>query len=160
MTTAWIGNWHKRITQRVGDRGFDTVSAFADSQPTASLRNLADQLSEDSDIAPIQVERVLVYEAQEMGMIESCARRLLVRRLHEKLPEGWHLQWDGAPGASGSRLASACSSLCAALPEHYQESYSRIRDALWSASIPEGWLPAGPDDPVLLEIFQHWDAPA
>src|SRR5690606_12793156 len=103
MRRAWHGDWYERVKQRVKERGFDTATAFADSQPRASLLDLADELGKD-DVAASQLEKVLIDEAEESGTIERCARSLLVRRLHAKLAEGWHAEWDDP---SWSRAASA-----------------------------------------------------
>jgi hypothetical protein len=159
MTSAWIGNWYERIKQRVRERGFATATEFADTQPTASLLDLADQLGKD-DVAAAQLEKVLLHEAGEADAMEQCAKSLLVRRFHEKLPEGWQQEWDDSPLGSNFRRAGVYGSWCAALPDRYEQIGDAIWDAICAASIPEGWLPASPDDPVLVEIFQkHWRRP-
>ena len=160
MTKAWQGDWHERIMQRVHNRGFETVTAFTDTSPTTSLMTLADDLGKD-DVAAVQVQRMLVFEAEETGTIERCARSLLVRRLHEELPEGWHAEWDDV-SSSGPRFrrAGAYGSWCAAFPDCYERSYRGVWDALVALPIPEGWLPANRDDPILLEAFKHWAMPA
>jgi hypothetical protein len=161
MTSAWIGNWYERIKRRVRERGFATATEFADTQPTASLLDLADQLGKD-DVAAAQLEKVLLHEAEEMGAMELCARSLLARRIHEELPEGWPTEWNRD---ATMRRASACGAWAAALGNRYEASYYRITDALKAAAldttvIPPGWLPFGPDDPILVEIFRkHWREP-
>ena len=44
--SAWQGNWLVRLSERVRDRGYDSVTAFAEARPTASLVELADELGE------------------------------------------------------------------------------------------------------------------
>jgi hypothetical protein len=158
-TSAWIGNWYERIKGRARERGFATVTEFAATQPTASLLVLADQLSKGNDVAAAQLEKVLLHEAEEADAMEHCAKNLLVRRLHEKLPEGWPAEWNRD---ATIRRASAYGAWAAALGERYQPSYRAIGDTLKAAAvdttlIPSGWLPEGPDDPILVAIFQqHW----
>ena len=156
---AWHGNWHQRIRARLRDKGFGTVTDFVDSQPHISLVTLARQISQDRDIAAVQLQWILLREAEETGSIERCARDLLVRELHENIPEGWRTTWDGSPGASGTRLISACTAVYTALPERFAAAFDRVEDALWEASIPEEWLPDGPDDPILLKLFRYWNEP-
>jgi hypothetical protein len=156
---AWEGDWRQRIKERLRERGFETTTAFVDSRPTASLLSLSRQLCQDMDVAAVQLQWVLIDEAEQSGTMERCARSLLVRELHEALPEGWHTTWDAAPGGSGRRLISACSGVYVAIPEPCRDAFDRVEEALWNAAIPEGWLPAGPDDPILLEAFKHWNEP-
>ncbi|CAM4456747.1 Conserved uncharacterized protein [Corallococcus exiguus] len=51
---SWQGNWRVRLYERVRERGYDSLTAFAEARPTASLVELADELGED-DIAGAQV---------------------------------------------------------------------------------------------------------
>jgi hypothetical protein len=156
---AWQGNWRERIKERVHEHGFETVTEFADSQPVASLVTLARQLGRNRDVAAAQLEQMLLHEAEERSTVERCARGLLVRQLHEKFPEGWPGTWDDA---IIFRRARAYSAWAGALSERYKHCYRRVGEALRAASrdtsiIPPCWLPAGPDDPILFEIFaMHW----
>jgi hypothetical protein len=159
MTSAWIGNWYERIKQRAYERGFTTVTEFVENQPTASLLELADQLGKE-DVAGVQLEKVLIDEAEDTGTMERCVKSLLVRALHEELPEGWQTRWDGSPGGTGMRLISASTSVYSALPLHYRPMFDALDEAIWDEPIPDGWLPTGPDDPILVEIFRkHWREP-
>jgi hypothetical protein len=36
-TATWAGNWERRIRDRVAERAFDSVTAFAASRPLASF---------------------------------------------------------------------------------------------------------------------------
>jgi hypothetical protein len=154
---AWRGHWYERIIERIYERGFETAAQFADSQPMASLVTLARQLGKNKDVAGAQLEKVLLHEAEVAGTMERCARSLLVRKIHEELPEGWHTDWDED---SRYRRAGAFSSWFAGLGSSSEPAVDRIYGALEGAPLPEGWLPAGPDDPILVEIFQkYWDEP-
>jgi hypothetical protein len=157
ITRAWRGDWYERLKERVRARGFETVTAYADAQPTVSLLALAKQLTQERDIAALQIELVLLDEADSAGMVERCARDLLVRNLHEELPEGWHTQWNDD---TQYRRAGVFSSWYATLGSRYEPAVDSIFAAFVAAPIPEGWLPDGPDDPILVEIFQkHWREP-
>jgi hypothetical protein len=156
MTGVWHHDWRERVQQHVRERGFDTVTAFAESQPTASLRDLAAQLGDD--VGASNIERLLVDEAEEAGTMKRCAMSLLVRQLNAELPEGWQTEWIDEPGGAGKRLSSASSSVHCALPGPYQDAFRRVDDALWKGPVAPGWLPRSPDDPVLVQFFRdYWD---
>jgi len=50
----WQGNWVARLCERVRERGYDSLTAFAEARPTASLVTLAEELGPD-DVAGVQV---------------------------------------------------------------------------------------------------------
>jgi hypothetical protein len=56
---AWEGNSKARLYERVRERGYDSLTAFAEARPTASLVALAEELGKD-DIAAVQVFSGLV----------------------------------------------------------------------------------------------------
>lgn len=60
---AWKGNIRARLYERVRERGYDSLTAFAEARPTASLVELAEELGKD-DVAGVQVFGVLVDEAE------------------------------------------------------------------------------------------------
>jgi hypothetical protein len=161
MTGVWHPDWRKRVQQHVRERGFNTVTAFADSQPTTSLLDLAALLGDD--VGADDIERVLVDEAEEAGTIRRCAMSLFVRRLNQKLPGGWPTEWTSGFSGTTMRLSSACSSVAIALPGPCRNACDRVSDALLKArnegiGIPAGWLPEGPDDPILVQLFRdYWD---
>jgi hypothetical protein len=156
MTGVWHPDWRERVKQHVRERGFDTVTAFADSQPTTSPLDLADQLGDD--VGADDVERVLVDEAEEAGTMKLCVMSLLVRRLNEELPEGWPAEWKDESGGVVARVSMAFVGMSTALPGRYRDTYRRVEKALLNASIPLGWLPMSPDDPILVQLFEdYWD---
>ena len=60
---SWQSNWKVRLYERVRERGYNSLTAFAEARPTASLVALADELGED-DIAAVQVFSGLVAKAE------------------------------------------------------------------------------------------------
>lgn len=166
---AWQGDWHARLTDRLRGRGFTSATDYVADRATVSLLVLADELSEGhDDVAAEQIRRRLIAEARQGGNIERCARDLLVRSLHEKLPEGWHADWGvDVPGDRTTPIARRAialggwtSSISVHLPE-YDDVLMGIALTLRDSSPPAGWLPSSADDPVLLEIFrEHWREPA
>jgi hypothetical protein len=153
---TWLGDWVTRIYHRVRAQGFDSVTAFANANPKATLLELAAQLG--ADVAAIQLEGVLHSEAEAKGAPEQFARDLLVRNIRHHLPVGWI-----AGKASEFARAGAYASWAAAVEGLIGEAASdAIWDALEDSSIPTGWLPSGPDDPIIERAFAgvRFDAPA
>ena len=83
----WRGDWRQRLLDIIARRGFTTLTSFADAQPGLSLTELADEIGA-GDVAPIQIQWILVEEAQQNDTRQRCARDLLVRYLRE-VREGW-----------------------------------------------------------------------
>ena len=140
--------------------GFQSATAFADSHPVASLASLAEALKEPT-LSALQLERLLVNEAEAAGTLPRCARSLLARDLRNTLPQGWpHQSAEESDALSASLflLDGVFQSLVMALPESCESGIARIRRAMESElDIPAGWLPAGADDALLCAIFaEHW----
>ena len=168
---AWLGDWHARIAERLRVRGFGSVTEFCESRPCVSLLELATELRIDdgidrSDVAAEQLLRIWRGEAQDggPGAVERFARRTLVGELRRDLPDGWRADWtlaDSETKAAASRLALTTGRWVAYLDDKYEGAGNRVLDAMLAAgrdgTIPEGWIPANADDPVLVEIFRkHW----
>lgn len=91
----WRGNWVVRLYERVRERGYTSLTAFAEARPTASLLGLAEELGKD-DIAAVQVFKGLVDEAERSHQLTRLVRGQLVRELCEGLPGGWPAVLDDA----------------------------------------------------------------
>ena len=171
---AWHGDWEQRLTERLRERGFASATEYVATAPTASLITMGHALSTDptaplfygDGFAADQLKRRLLDEAKRRGDVERCARDLLVRSLHAKLPEGWRIDWG--PDIRGDattpfwRHATALSNWTSSISVHLPEckvTLRRIADALDATKPPEGWLPVDADDPLLVDIFRrHWNA--
>jgi hypothetical protein len=149
MSKVWKGNWPQRVRDRVADRNFKTITAFAADRPKATFFELAAELG--NDIAPIQLIRVLMDEAYEQQDIEGYARNSLVRCIREEVPKGW-----GVEDNSDFKHASALSSWESTIPNEYADSAQRVGDFLYQSSrISKGWLPEAPDDEIIVEAFKE-----
>ncbi|PTL75910.1 NUDIX hydrolase [Vitiosangium sp. GDMCC 1.1324] len=146
---AWEGNVKARLYERVRELGYDSLTAFADARPTATLVELADELGPD-DIAAVQVFSGLVAEAERSGKITRLVRGQLVRELYECLPNGWPVVLDDA---NRFDVAHALGSWIAFTPETHKKRADRASDALLAKPPPAGWRPLGPDDELLLTLL-------
>jgi hypothetical protein len=146
---AWEGNIKARLYERVRERGYDSLTAFAEARPTASLEELADELGPD-DIAAVQVFSGLVAEAERSGKVTRLVRGQLVRELSENLPDGWPAVLDDEARFA---IAEALGFWSAYTPETHKERVKQARAALRATPPPPGWRPLGPDDELLLTLL-------
>lgn len=143
------GNWVARLHERVRERGYDSLTAFAAARPTASLVALARELGPD-DIAGVQVFKGLVAEAERNNQVTRLVRGQLVRELWECLPNGWPSVLDDAIRFD---VAHALGSWVTFTPGTHKERADKAGDALLAKPPPPGWLPLGPDDELLRALL-------
>lgn len=151
---SWQGDWKARLNERVRERGYDSLTAFAEARPTSPLTALAEELGQD-DINAIQVFSGLVAEAERSHRVTRLVRGTLVRELWECLPSGWPAVREGEVGF---QLAKALGSWAAFTPETHEERVKQARAALRAHPPPPGWLPQGPDDELLRMLLPDEDA--
>lgn len=159
--SAWQGDWQVRLKARLAARGFSTTEEFISTQPVKSLVTLADELGPD-DVAAVQLEWSYLDDAKLRGTIEHCARDLLVRQLHEKLPGGWTTtRIDmAAVWPRVNAMSAWASSISSRLPEYNEVVSAFSRRVQDENAFPVGWLPANADDPVLMDAFRrYWQNP-
>ncbi|HYO55289.1 NUDIX hydrolase [Archangium sp.] len=146
---AWEGHWKVRLYERLRERGYDSLTAFAEARPTASLVALAEELGED-DIAGVQVLSGLLAEAEQREQVTRFVRDVLVRMLSQSLPEGWPAVLDDA---NRFKVAKAIGRWFAYTPETHKERADKAGDALLATPPPPGWRPLGPDDELLRTLL-------
>lgn len=151
---SWRGNWPVRLYERVRERGYDSLTAFAGARPTASLVELAEELGKD-DVAGAQVLSGLLAEAEQRKQVPRFMRDVLVRLLSQNIPEGWPGVLDDA---SRFNVAKALGSWIAYTPETHQERARQVRTALLATPPPPGWRPFGPDDELILTLLPDEEA--
>ncbi|RKH15721.1 NUDIX hydrolase [Corallococcus praedator] len=151
---SWQGNWKVRLHERVRERGFASLTAFAKARPTASLVALAEELGKD-DIAGIQVLSGLLAEAEQRKQVTRFERDVLVRMLSQDLPLGWPAVLDDA---NRFAVAKALSGWIAYTPEAHQARARQIMMDLLARPPPPGWRPLGPDDELLLTLLPDEEA--
>jgi hypothetical protein len=151
---SWEGNWKVRLYERVRERGYESLTAFAEARPTASLVALAEELGED-DINAVQVFSGLVAEAERRHQLTRLVRGQFVRELSESFPHGWPAVLDDS---TRFELAHALARWGSFTPETHQERVDRLSDALLATPPPPGWRPLGPDDELLRTLLPDEEA--
>ncbi|MGZ3459541.1 MAG: NUDIX hydrolase [Archangium sp.] len=151
---SWEGNWRVRLYERVRERGYDSLTAFAEARPTASLVVLAEELGPD-DVAGVQLFSGLLAEAERKNQVTRLVRGQLVRELWACLPNGWPAVMDDANRFKVAKALGLWSSLT---PTTHEERAEKAGDALLATPPPPGWLPRGPDDELLLMLLPDEEA--
>jgi len=146
---SWQGHWKLRLYERVRERGYDSLTAFAEARPAIPLYVLADELGED-DVAAVQVLSGLLAEAEQRKQVTRFVRDVLVRLLSQSLPNGWPAVMDDE---ACFEVAKALGSWSAYIPETYQERADQVMAALRATPPPPGWRPLGPDDELLRTLL-------
>jgi hypothetical protein len=151
---AWQGNWKVRLYERVRERGYDSLTAFAEARPAVPLYALAEELGED-DVVGVQVLSELLAEAEQRKQVTRFVRDVLVRLLAQSLPDGWPAVMDDA---NRFKVAKVLGSWSAYTPETHQARAERVRAALRATPPPPGWRPLGPDDELLRTLLPDEEA--
>jgi hypothetical protein len=149
---TWSGDWHARVLDRVQQLGFCTVTQYVAERPGVSLLALAQELGTE-DIAAVQVMCMLLEEAIRTNTLPRLLRDLFERELRKALPEGWTQPLDDA---TRYQVAGAISGWYAELQDHLDHAATMAAGkALLSTELPAGWLPDGPDDPVIITFVDR-----
>lgn len=151
---AWQGNVKVRLYERVRERGYGSLTSFAEARPTASLVALAEELGPD-DVAGVQVFSGLLAEAERSHRVTRLVRSQLVRELSEHLPNGWPAVLDHE---NRFNVAHALGSWISFTPETHKERARQVRTSLVATPPPSGWRPLGPDDELLLSLLPDEEA--
>ncbi|ATB33285.1 NUDIX hydrolase [Melittangium boletus] len=146
---SWEGNWKVRLYERVRERGYDSLTAFAEARPTLPLVELAQELGGD-DVNAVQVFSGLVAEAERSNRLTRLVRGQLVRELWESLPNGWPTELDDD---ARLEVGIALGSWSAFTPVTHEERARQVMAALLATPPPPGWRPLGPDDELLLTLL-------
>ncbi|QDE93641.1 NUDIX hydrolase [Myxococcus xanthus] len=150
---AWRGNIKARLYERVRERGYDSLTAFAEARPAVPLYALADELG--NDVAAVQLLSGLLAEAERSKKVTRFVRDVLVRLLSQSLPNGWP---DVLDDANRFKVAKALGSWTAYTPETHEERARLVGDALLANPPPAGWRPLGPDDELLRTLLPDEEA--
>ncbi|MCY1018927.1 NUDIX hydrolase [Pyxidicoccus sp. MSG2] len=151
---SWQGNWRVRLYERVRERGYDSLTAFAEARPAVPLYLLAEELGRN-DVAGVQVLSALLAEAEQRKQVTRCVRDVLARELSESFPDGW-------PAVMNEEIRfeaiMALSSWTAHVPDTHEERARQAGDALLATPPPPGWRPLGPDDELLQTLLPDEEA--
>jgi hypothetical protein len=150
---SWQGNWPARLYERVRERGYSSLTAFAEAYPTLPLVELAEELGDD--LNAVQVFKGLVDEAERSQQLTRLVRSQFVREFSESLPSGWPAVMDDD---ARLEVAIVLGSWFGFTPVTHQERVRQASTALLAAPPPPGWRPLGPDDERLRMLLPDEEA--
>ncbi|MFP2933082.1 NUDIX hydrolase [Pyxidicoccus sp. 3LG] len=150
----WDGNVRARLYERARERGYDSLTSFAEAHPAVPLHVLADELGKD-DVAAVQVYSGLLAEAEARGQVARLVRDVLVRELSEDFEDGWPPVLDKD---ARMEVAIALGRWTAYAPESHKERVRQAGNALLANPPPAGWRPLGPDDELLRTLLPDEEA--
>ncbi|WP_338867942.1 NUDIX hydrolase [Myxococcus stipitatus] len=150
---AWRGYINARLCERVRERGYDSLTAFADARPSVPLFVLADELG--NDVAAVQLLSGLMFEAEQRKQVTRLIRDVLVRELAERFPSGWP---DVLADSSRVEAAMGLGSWFAYTPLTHRDRVDRAGNAILAHPPPIGWRPLGPDDELLRMLLPDEEA--
>ena len=153
---TWSGDWHSRILERVRQRGFETVTQYASERSGVPLLVLAEDLGPD-DVAAVQIRSILVEEAMRTRTVPRALRDLSFASY--AIPSG---RLEVSPRwASRSEVAGALATWQTELEveDHLDcfddEMTFKAGQDLMNAELPTGWLPEGPEDPIIIAFVDR-----
>jgi hypothetical protein len=146
---SWQGTWVARLYERVRERGYDSLIAFAEAHPAIPLYALARELGGD-DLNAVQVFSGLVDEAERSGQVIRLMRGQLVREFSESLPDGWPAVMDDEARFA---VAETLASWIGFTPEAHKERARQIMATLLATPPPHGWRPLRQDDELLRTLL-------
>jgi hypothetical protein len=148
---VWAGDWRKRVFSRIRATGYETITDFLAKSPADSYFDLAERLGED--VAALQLQWMQFGEANDERSIRFAAMDSFVREITYHLPKGWKQD-----AKSDFDTAGVYADWIGRIQEKQGELRPKAQavwDALKKASPPIGWLPKGPDDPLIVSAFQQ-----
>lgn len=143
------GHWKALLSKRARDHGYTSLTAFAETRPTASLVALAEELGV-SDVSAVQTFQLLLEEAERSHRLTHLVRGQLVRELSACLPHGWPAVMDDS---TRFKMARALGWWSTFTPKTHQERADQVLAALHASPPPLGWRPVGPDDELLRTLM-------
>ena len=145
-------DWPDRVGRLVRAMGYPDLQSLLAARPAATYEEVANEIGHD--VAPIQVFVVQFKEAKLANAVREAAMDALAREVMDEFPEGWGIA-ERADYRRASALGNWISSIivsgdCSACGD-------RLRKLAHSFRPPAGWIPTGPDDPVIRAAFdEHW----
>lgn len=141
----WDPDWRQRIYTRVTALGYRNVLSFLDANLTRTYVCIAEMLG--AGIVARQIEILEREESVAANRFERFAASCLVRFLRARVAEGWQCGPDAE-----FRAAHAYGTWSAAVGAVNDEATWQVWTKL-KETAPSGWLPEGPDDPIIERAF-------
>lgn len=151
VNQIWGDDWRVKIRGRVRSLGCETIGDFLSRYPSEHYYKVARRLG--SDVAAVQLAQMQFEEVADPSEFRQAAMDGIAREIVGHLKRGWgigkHADFNTAGAYTGWM---ALLQFRANAPDQLPRG-----DAVWSEiraiKPPQGWLPSGPDDPIIKAAF-------
>lgn len=151
MEQMWSGDWRARIRGRIHALGCETMGDFLNRHPAEPYHKMARGLG--VDVAAAQLSRMQFEEATDAGALRLAALDGLARVIKNHLKRGWDVGRHVVFNTAGARADWLVLLEFRADAPHLLPRGEAVWDALKALDPPQGWLPDGPDDPMIQAAF-------
>jgi hypothetical protein len=149
---AWRGDWRKRLSALLEEKGFDSLTSYAQKRPLDTLDDMVSDLGE-GDVAPIQLQWVLLEEARKRHELRGSLD-LIVRLLRE-VKGGWPAgsSWEDQTAVRSALIEWGVSFKGS---DHEDVARKMVIAFLSDPGMPAGWRPEGIDDSRITSLFDRF----
>jgi hypothetical protein len=152
MSLVWPVDWEERVVSAVQAAGYRDMFAFVNAYPCEGFRKLATRL--DSLAPPAMIGILYLRDADAGGCLRTASLDAFLREFRDILPTGWKNYDGGAGCAREIHLLVTWGEWVSAIDPELHIVTKRVGRLLWEADPAEGWIPSGPDDPILRFAFE------
>lgn len=152
----WAQDWPDNVVLTAQSIGYRDLTHLLNSMPAKPYAKVV--LALNDQFAPAQIVSVQYGEAHKAGTVRNAARDALCRHIVKRFPDGWHVgekaEWQAIRAISSWSSEALATGNC----KEFESRFDNIGDHLLKdACPPKGWIPTGPDDPVITEAFdKYW----
>ncbi len=171
-STAWTGNWQARALTGLNSRGYASILDYLRDNPAKPYLAVAEELG--PDIVAMHLVRMEFEDAEREGHLRWAAMDCLARELREVFPNGWgkvHKPPKRSPIANErqdeidetdeeriqfqkAKAIGIWVAMVGQVPTNAKPCLRAVWAALQELCPPVGWLPQGPDDPLIVGAFE------
>jgi hypothetical protein len=152
VPSPWEGNWQERLSQRFRKLGYDTFQDYLRARRARPYGQLAAELSEDPEaapIAPVQLERMHAWTVSPAERYDAILDSL-VRYLREYLRKGWGV---GIHWQLNANIALAF--WLSNWGDKDKDELRALEREIRALNPEPGWIPKDSDDPILQEAARR-----
>ncbi|QDT25168.1 hypothetical protein Enr10x_04630 [Gimesia panareensis] len=149
MTDAWSHDWRTFTYEKLRGRGISSVLEYVRNAEATPYEDLASDLG-GSQLAPIQIQKLLREEISDDIDIEYYMRTSLVRYLRYHVPQGIRMHGDWnltlAFGSWAGGMDESMQSRCTKIVKKLKKAFSICAD---------DWIPLSANDSIIVNVFDE-----
>ncbi len=155
MHPLWEPGWEERLSAAILAKGYGSVLELLKVNPAITYADLTGVIG--IPFAEVQLQYLANEEAVREGCLFWVARDIFARKVVEHFPEGWRIG-DAYESPRLSCLGDWGSTVLWATDEpSVRQAVMGITRSISHDPPPPGWMPAGPDDPLIVKrMAEFW----